>query len=146
MAAAGSKAVNEQGLAQKRRGGEHRILLNDADNGLLSDVAEAFGLRRSETVRRLLRAATDVGPALSAQNSQIVVDLSVQVRAVGRNLAQVLRAIHAGHGVGIADLEPILTSLHARASAVDQELSAITIAYGLRLRRSARLAEAGADA
>ena len=130
------------GKPARRAGGEHRVLLNDADNALLSELAKGFGLRRSETLRRVVRAALQVGPALSAENSQVVVDLSVQVRAVGRNLGQVLRAIHSGHAVRIEALAPVLETLHERVREVDAELSAITVAYGLKLRRAAR----GSDA
>ena len=118
----------------------HRIDLDGEDHVLLVLAAERFGLTRSELMRRLLRAALDVGPALSEENSRTVGQLTSQVRMVGRNLMQVLHAIHSGRAVHIADAEPVWAALHERVSEMDAELTAMTVAYGVRLRASAGLA------
>jgi hypothetical protein len=69
-----------------------------------------------------------------------VVDLAGQLRRVGRNLAQVLKAIHRGHAVRIEDTEPIWRGLYEAVSAIDGELTEMTVAYGSKLRRNAGLA------
>jgi hypothetical protein len=103
-------------------------------------VASAqFGLSQREVTRRLIRAALDVGPALSRDNAETVAELSSEIRAVGRNLAQVVKAINEGRAVRLEDARPIFEILHRRISAVDSELTNMTLAYGSGLRRAAKL-------
>jgi hypothetical protein len=117
----------------------HRLDLNDEDHRLLRAASAQFGLSQSEVTRRLIRAALDVGPALSRDNAQTVTELSSQIRAVGRNLAQVVKAINEGRAVRLEDARPIFEILHRRISAVDGELTNMTLAYGSGLRRAAQL-------
>ena len=60
----------------------HRIDFNEADHVLLMEAAQLFGLNRSEVMRRLLRGALQVGPAMSAENSQILARVAMYMRAV----------------------------------------------------------------
>ena len=66
-----------------------------------------------------------------------MVDLAGQLRRVGRNLAQVLKAIRRGHAVRVEDTEPIWRGLYEAVSAVGGELTEMTVAYGSKLRRNA---------
>lgn len=72
----------------------HRLDLDDEDHRLLLAASVRFGLSQSEVTRRLIRAALDVGPALSQDKVQTVAELSSQIRAVGRKLAWVVKAIN----------------------------------------------------
>lgn len=105
-----------------------------------------FGLPKAELVRRLIRAAVQAGPALSAKNTETVITLARQLRRVGMNLAQILNAIHRGQAVGMADTEAVWRGLHEALSSINDELSDMTVAYGSKLRRAAKLhVTAGAD-
>ncbi|HEV7324892.1 MAG TPA: hypothetical protein VGN91_07480 [Bosea sp. (in: a-proteobacteria)] len=127
--------------AAARRGKPRlRTELSAADEQRLQDAMALFGLPKAEVVRRLIRASVQAGPALSSENTQAVVALAQQVRMVGRNLSQMLRAIHRGQAVDMEDTEPVWRGLHAAISAIDDELTEITIAYGSKLRRQAKLA------
>ncbi len=117
----------------------HRLDLDEADHRLLVAAAARFGVPQSEVTRRLIRAALDVGPALSRDNAEVVAELSSQIRAVGRNLAQVVKAINEGRAVRLEDARPIFEILHRRISAIDGELTAMTLAHGRDLRRAAQL-------
>lgn len=117
----------------------HRLDLDEVDHRLLVAAATQFGLPQSEVTRRLIRAALDVGPALSRDNAATVAELSAQIRAVGRNLAQLVKAIKEGRAVKLEDARPIFETLHLRISAIDGELTAMTLAYGSGLRRAAPL-------
>ena len=123
-----------------RRKPRLRTELSEADEGRLQAAVAMFGLPKAEVVRRLIRASVQTGPALSAENTIAVVDLASQVRRVGRNLAQVLKAIHRGHAVRIEDTEPVWRGLYEAVSAIDHELTEMTVAYGSKLRRNAELA------
>lgn len=107
----------------------------------LDEASRAFGLSRSETLRRLIQASLDVGPALSAENSRTVAALASQVRMVGRNLSQLVHAIHAGRATSMEAALPIWEILDERVSAIDHELTAMTVTHGLKLRRATHLLE-----
>lgn len=123
------------------KGREHsfRVVLSDADFAVLEHASVAFGVGKSELVRRLVRAAVDVGPALSSEGCERVEALSGQVRIVGRNLMQVLRAIHRGEAVGIAQSEPVWRDLHTMIDHLDGELTGLLEGNGVLLRRRAGL-------
>jgi len=113
--------------------------LSDADEARLQAAVALFGLPKAEVVRRLIRASVHAGPALSAENTRVVVELAQQVRMVGRDLSQVLRAIHRGQAVRIEDTEPVWRGLHDVVSAINDELTEMTVAYGSKLRGHAGL-------
>lgn len=117
----------------------HRLDLDEVDHRLLVEASARFGLSQAEVTRRLIRAALDVGPALSRDNAEVVTELSAQIRAVGRNLAQVVKAINEGRAVRLEDARTIFEILHRRIGAIDGELTAMTLAYGSGLRRAAQL-------
>lgn len=120
-----------------------RTQLSQADAQLLEDAAVVFGLPKAEVVRRLIRASLQAGPALSAENMQVVAELAAQVRMVGRNLAQVLKAVHQGRAVGMGETEPVWRGLYEAISIINEELTDMTLGHGLKLRRRAGLV--GAD-
>jgi len=48
----------------------------------------AFGIGKSELVRRLIRASVDIGPALSLEEGKETGTIGKELRAIGRNIAQ----------------------------------------------------------
>ena len=126
--------------AAKSRGKPRlRTELSEADERHLREAVELFGLPKAEVVRRLIRASVQAGPALSDENARAVVMLADQLRRVGRNLSQLLRAIHRGQAVRIEDSDALWRELHAVVAVIDDELTAMTVAYGSKLRRVAGL-------
>ena len=123
------------------RTARRRVDLNADDYDLLTKAAAIFGLNQSETVRRLLRGALEVAPALTADNSQKMIEASHQLRMIGRNLAQVLRAVHDGRVVGLEETEAVWAGLHERVKALDEHIVSITRSHGLKLRRASKLEE-----
>ncbi|OYU86103.1 MAG: hypothetical protein CFE29_30705 [Bradyrhizobiaceae bacterium PARB1] len=126
-------------IAVPRRKPRLRTELSDADEAHLKRAVELYGLPKAEVVRRLIRASVQAGPALSAENTKVVIELAQQVRMVGRNLAQVLKAIHRGQAVRIEDTEPVWRGLHEVVASINDELTEMTVAYGSKLRREAKL-------
>lgn len=125
--------------AVPRRKARLRTELSAADEQRLQMAVALFGLPKAELVRRLIRASVQAGPALSAENTEAVVLLASQVRIVGRNLAQLLRAVRAGQAIGLDDTEAVWQGLYEAVSAMNDELTEITVSYGSRLRRIAKL-------
>ncbi|WP_245464006.1 hypothetical protein [Rhizobium sp. NXC24] len=124
---------------QKDRRKRARIDVGAEASALLDEASKVFQLDRAETLRRIIRATLDVGPALTADNSRTFAALASQVRMVGRNLSQLLHAIHSGRVVPMEAALPIWEALDERVRAVDTELTAMTIAHGLKLRQAAHL-------
>ncbi|MEZ2409120.1 hypothetical protein AB6806_20180 [Bosea sp. RCC_152_1] len=137
---AGQERAMARSAAVPRRKARLRTELSAADEQRLREAVVLFGLPRAEVVRRLIRASVQAGPALSAENTEAVVLLASQVRAVGRNLAQLLRAVRAGQAIGLDDTEAVWQGLHDAVSVINEELTEITVSHGSRLRRIAKLA------
>ena len=116
-----------------------RTQLSEADAQLLEEAAAVFGLPKAEVVRRLIRASLQAGPALSAENMQVVAELASQVRIAGRNLAQVLKAVHQGRAVGMGETEPVWRDLCEAIAVINEELTDMTLGHSLRLRHCAGL-------
>jgi hypothetical protein len=125
----------------KDEGGKRslRVELSAADDAVLEEAVRLFGVGKSELVRRLVRASVEAGPALSDTNMIRLEELSGQVRVVGRNLMQVVRAIHRGDAVGIAESEPVWRGLQELIAAIDDELAGIMQGSGRALRAEAGL-------
>lgn len=116
-----------------------RVVLSDADFDVLEIAAGTFGVGKSELVRRLVRVSVDVGPALSSEGAERIEALTGQVRIVGRNLMQVLKAIHRGEAVGIAESEPVWRGLQEMIAVLDAELVGLVEGNGVLLRERAGL-------
>jgi len=102
-----------------------RVEMSAVDFELLGQASALFGVGKSDLVRRLVRASVEVGPALSTESVARIEDLAGQVRIVGRNLTQVLKAIHRGEAVGIAESAPVWRGLHDLIEVLDAELSSL---------------------
>lgn len=116
-----------------------RVELAAGDIEVLDEACRVFGVGKSELVRRLVRASVDVGPALSAEGMERVEALAGQVRMVGRNLMQVLQAIHRGEAVGLAQSEPVWRGLQEMIAELDAELTGLIEGNGPALRQRAGL-------
>ena len=129
--------------AKPRRKARLRTELSEADEERLREAVALFGLPKAEVVRRLIRAAVQAGPALSAENTRVVAALASETRAVGRNLNHLLRAVRGGGVIGLEDTELVWRELHGAIAAINDELTEMTFPHGSKLRRHAGLGVAG---
>lgn len=121
----------------------NRLDLRGEDSAGLELLAQQFELPKSEVVRRLIRAALEIGPAMSSENGDAVRVLAGQLLPIGRNLAQVVKGINIGYAPQLAELEPIVLDLHKAVQVIADDMSGLTVAYGSKLRRKAGLMRAG---
>ena len=121
----------------------HRLDLDAEHHRLLLAASAQFGLSQSEVARRLIRTALHVGPALSRDNAATVAALSAEIRMVGCSLAQLVKMIQAGQAAGLEAARPVVEILHGRLSAIDGELTQMTLGHGAALRRAAMLGSEG---
>ena len=126
-------------VPRSRRKPRLRTELSEDDEARLREAAALFGLPKAEVVRRLIRAAVQAGPALSAGNAQVIIELTAQTRTVGRNLSQLIKAIDRGRAIGLEDTEAVWRELFEAIAAINDELTEITVASGSRLRGQAGL-------
>ena len=109
------------------------------DFARLDHACGVFGVGKSDLIRRLVRASLDIGPALSADNAKTLVATSKELRAIGRNIAQVVKGINLGYAPQFADDEALFRATHSALGEINAVIHELTIAYGSRLRRSAEL-------
>ena len=143
MAASGAStvAMRRSSQAAVRPKQRVRVDLALADQTLLQAACLAFGLEPPALVRTLLRASLDAGPALSREGLVALAQLSADLRAASRQLGALRVALGDGSVGGLAALKPVLVILHERMSALDRELTAMTLGHGARLRRAAKPGE-----
>ncbi|MBV1702902.1 MAG: hypothetical protein KGQ46_13895 [Hyphomicrobiales bacterium] len=137
--------LGEKGAVVGSRGKRirHQIDLGSADYALLTDAARVFGLDRSEVMRRLLRGAMQVGPAMSDANDQQFATTAKALRAVKLELVRMLQAVRVGEVVGMEDSEAVWQEVFNQTEILDNEMAAIILSYGIRLRAAADLAPSG---
>lgn len=123
------------------RGPRRRLDIDERDHARLESVAARFGLPKSELVRRMIRAAHELGPALSKDNAAVVGDLAREVRAIGRSLSQLLHSIRRGEGAAPAAAEEVISRLVDSYAAINGELTGLTLAYGSRVRESVSMSD-----
>ena len=121
-------------VATIHAGPRRRLDIDELDHARLETAAARFGLPKSEVVRRMIRAAEELGPALSRDNAAVVGELAGQVRAVGRNLNQLVHAIRRGEAKSLGEAEAVISRLVESYAAINGELTQLTLAYGSRVR------------
>ncbi len=113
--------------------------MSPEDFARLEEAALLFGVGKSDLIRRLTRAALDVGPALSAENAKTLTGAAKELRAIGRNIAQIVKGINLGYAPQLAEDEALFRATHQALTEINATIHEMTIAYGSGLRRSAGL-------
>ncbi|MGJ0620471.1 MAG: plasmid mobilization relaxosome protein MobC [Methylocystis sp.] len=107
------------------------------------EEAEAFlafckarNLTSGEALRRMMRAAGDMGPTFDGEGRAEVVELTRQVRAIGVNLNQAVHHMNAGNAFPGENVQAWLIEAHGIMRALDGLFSSLT----QRARRRAETA------
>ena len=142
-----------------KRCARHRLDIDTEDGSRLERLAATFQLPRSEVVRRLIRAASECGPALSKDGAAAIIGLTRESRAIERRLREFVATMQRGGwrssvpssraavgslsngavavddlGADAGDLELVVSRLINAYSAMNRELNEVTVGYGSRLR------------
>lgn len=132
----------------------HQVDLGEAEFALLCDASEMFGLDRSEVMRRLLRGAMQVGPAMSDDNDQRFADTAKTLRLLRREIEQMVAVLRSGGDSGVGPTEEarptgqavdpeetqaVWAAILEQVAGLDNEMSDIIVSYGIRLRKAAEL-------
>ena len=72
------------------------VRLNEEEHQALEVIQKRLQTTRSRLLRKVVRELIGVGPDLLVQEWQVFEQLAYQLAAVGRNLNQLVRAIHTG--------------------------------------------------
>jgi hypothetical protein len=119
----------------------HRVQadFNAEDFARLEEACAIFGLGKSDLLRRLVRASIDVGPALSVENGKALAATTRELRACGRNIAQIVKGVNLGYAPQLAGDKDLFVATHRALSEINALVNEMTAAYGARLRRAASL-------
>lgn len=112
-----SRHIPSPGPAYSR---SRNIRLRTAEDDALKQLAAATGQTPSQVLRQLLRIAATGGPDYVGDEK---VDLRMNARqlaAIGRNLNQLVRAIHRGEQVAPDDLRRVLNATRVQFTVVHQ--------------------------
>jgi hypothetical protein len=112
------------------------VRLSAAEATVLAAAADALALTPSETMRRLVRAVAGLPLAADGRLAPAVDRLAEQLRRIGVNLNQVVRAMHEGRA-GIED--ELLTAMEQLMLAV-QATQALYAELGRKPRQAAQRA------
>lgn len=120
---------------------KHRVQADftPEDFARLEQACAIFALGKSDLLRRLVRASIDVGPALSVENGKALTATTRELRACGRNIAQIVKAINLGYAPQLSDDKELFLAAHRALSEINALVHEMTVAYGSRLRRVAGL-------
>jgi len=115
------------------------VFLAREDFAHLEAACLAFGIGKSELVRRLIRASVDIGPALSLEDGNKLAPIGKELRAIGRNIAQIVKGINLGYAPQLADSEELFRTVYLTLAQMNATIQTMIVAYGSRLRRGAGL-------
>jgi hypothetical protein len=115
------------------------VILAPEDFAHLEAACLVFGIGKSELVRRLIRASLDIAPALSLEDGKKLVPIGKELRAIGRNIAQIVKGINLGYAPQLADNEELFRAVYLTMAQMNATIQNMIVAYGSRLRRGAGL-------
>lgn len=132
-----ANAQNAAVKSESRRYGEvTHIRFSAAELTSLKAIAERDGVTVSEVVRRLVRAEAGYLPIASEALRPAIVDMTNQLRRVGVNFNQAVRAMNDGRVAHDEDLDHALIAVGDLVRQFREELKAMTV--GPRKAREAR--------
>lgn len=112
--------------ASRRYGEVTHIRFSADEQARLKAVAERDGVTVSEVVRRLVRAEAGHLPIASEGLRPAIVDMTDQLRRVGVNFNQAVRAMNDGRVAHDEDLEQALIAVGDLVRQFREELKAMT--------------------
>ena len=122
--------------ATRRYGEVTHVRFSAEELASLKAIAEREGVTVSEVVRRLVRAETGHLPVASEALLPAILDMTDQLRRVGLNFNQAVRAMNEGRIPYDEDLEGALIAVGDLVRQFREELKAMTI--GSRKARGAK--------
>jgi len=127
--------------ARKPEIARHRVQVDftPEDFARLEEACAMFALGKSDLLRRLVRASIDVGPALSINNGKALGATTRELRACGRNIAQIVKGINLGYAPQLSDDKELFVATYRALNEINALVQEMIVAYGSRLRQSAGL-------
>ena len=111
----------------RRYGAVTHVRFSAAELAGLKAIAEREGVTVSEVIRRLVRAETGHLPVASEALLPGILDMTDQLRRVGLNFNQAVRAMNEGRVAYDEDLENALIAVGDLVRQFREELKAMTI-------------------
>jgi hypothetical protein len=115
------------------------VILAPEDFAHLEAACLVFGIGKSELVRRLIRASLDIAPALSLEDGKKLAPIGKELRAIGRNIAQIVKGINLGYAPQLTESEELFRTVYLTMAQMNATIQNMIVAYGSRLRRGTGL-------
>jgi len=100
------------------------VRLDDAEDFRFQQMVDRLKTSRSQVLRKLIRDLIGEGPDLLPQEMRVLDELTHQVAAIGHNLNQLVRGMHAGQ-VTATPYDEVVDGIRDRVDAVKKELLAV---------------------
>jgi len=101
------------------------VRLDDAEDFRFQQVVDSLQSSRSQVLRKVIRELIGEGPDLLPQEMRVLNDLAFQVAAIGRNLNQLVRGMHAGQVAAMPSDLVVVEGVRDGVEAVKTELLAV---------------------
>ena len=101
------------------------VRLNEEEHQALDVIQERLQTTRSRLLRKVIRELIGLGPDLLAQEWKVLEDLVYQLAAVGRNLNQLLKAIHTGKVAATPADRAFIERVRNQVDEVKKEVTAV---------------------
>jgi uncharacterized protein (DUF885 family) len=106
--------------AKETRSDVIKVRLQPTERARFAAECKAHNVTESEGLRRLVRAASGLGPTFDGEAKAAIEELSAQTRAVGVNLNQIARAMNQGLVPADATLRKVLEDIAETIDGYDQ--------------------------
>ncbi len=108
--------------AFERRSDLVNVRLTPPDKLRFEQVAQRLNTTASRLLRKMIRELVGQGPDFLEGDMKTIEQAMFQVGAVGRNLNQLLRAVHSGRPVASSEFRPVLDDVLRHVEQLRKEL------------------------
>jgi len=98
------------------------VRLDQAEDSRFQEVVEHLQTSRSQLLRKMIREQIGEGPDLLPQEFKVLDEAVYQVAAIGRNLNQLLRAIHAGQVQAVPQHQALMGEILSRIESLKKDI------------------------
>ena len=98
------------------------VRMNEAEALAFRLLAEHLQTTRSRLLRKVIREAIGEGPDLLFQEFKVMDDAVYQVAAIGRNLNQLVRAVHTGQVKAMPQEQALMGDILNRIESLKKEI------------------------
>jgi hypothetical protein len=97
------------------------VRLDQAEDSRFQEMVQHLQTSRSQLLRKMIRELIGEGPDLLPQEFKVLDEAVYQIAAIGRNLNQLLRAVHAGQVKAVPQDQTLMGEILNRIESLKNE-------------------------